>query len=470
MIQALPPTLASKTTIVKLNPQLIRKYNQQGPRYTSYPTVPYWDKEPPSAATWQDHVRRTFAATNATEGLSLYIHLPYCESLCTYCGCNKRITVNHAVEGPYIDALLAEWAMYRATFAERPRIREIHLGGGTPTFFHPDQLQRLIEGLLENAEVHPNHAFSFEGHPNNTTRAHLQRLYDLGFRRVSFGIQDFDPKVQKVINRIQPLEKVVEVTEAARAIGYTSVNYDLIYGLPLQKRQNIIRTFRQVEKLRPDRIAYYSYAHVPWKSAGQRAYSEADLPVAEEKRQLYIIGAEMMMEMGYKAIGMDHFALPEDPLYRALKQGNMHRNFMGYTEHDTRLLIGLGVSAISDCGTAFAQNKKVVEAYMDDIAQGEMAIFKGHLLTETDRILRAHITNLMCRYETSWAQPDMQCPELFEGLQRMAGMEAEQLLKIENGGIKVSTAGKPFIRNVCMHLDARLAANRPTANTFSATV
>jgi oxygen-independent coproporphyrinogen-3 oxidase len=246
---------------------------------------------------------------------------------------------------------------------QTPVIRELHLGGGTPTFFSPRNLKRLLDIILKGSILHPQKEFSIEGHPNNTTLEHLKTLCSLGFRRISYGVQDNDPEVQRIINRIQPLENVKQATENARAVGFTSVNFDLIYGLPKQTLESIERTINEVIALRPDRIAFYSYAHVPWTSKAQRLFDEADLPSAEEKIQLYLIGKELLMEHGYEDIGMDHFALPHDDLYKAWKNGRLHRNFMGYTTQNTGLLLGLGVSSISDAGTAFAQNEKTLHNY-----------------------------------------------------------------------------------------------------------
>lgn len=446
---------------------LIRKYNVPGPRYTSYPTVPFWDNEEIEAEVWKQLVSRTYG-DNAGDGLSLYIHLPYCESLCTYCGCNTRITVNHAVELPYIEAVLKEWKMYCEVLGESPVIREIHLGGGTPTFFSPENLKLLIDGILNNATTHPDHEFGFEGHPNNTTREHLQVLYDLGFRRVSFGIQDFDPRVQEIVNRIQPVEKVKECTEAARAIGYTSVNYDLIYGLPLQTEQSVQRTIEEVKKLRPDRIAFYSYAHVPWIKPGQRKFTEKDLPEDEVKRALYENGKRMFADAGYLEIGMDHFALPEDPLAIAFANKSMHRNFMGYTTTSTRLLIGLGVSSISDAWTGFVQNLKKVEDYLKVVNSGQLPFFRGHLLNGDDIVIREHILDLMCTFETKWQPADV----LFrhEIISRLDDLRIDRLIVVDETGVKILEEGMPFVRNVCMAFDLRLWEKNEQKQLFSKTV
>lgn len=449
---------------------LQEKYNVAAPRYTSYPTVPYWDQSSFGIKDWKETVRKSFDETNAEEGISIYIHLPFCESLCTYCGCNTRITKNHAVEEPYIKAVLSEWKMYRDVMGTTPLIREIHLGGGTPTFFSHQNLWQLITGIVSEARIHPKAEFSFEGHPANTTADHLQTLYDLGFRRVSLGIQDFDPKVQFIINRIQSFEQVQTVTAVARRIGYASVNYDLIYGLPLQTLEGLTNTMRQVAELMPDRIAFYSYAHVPWIKPGQRKFTEKDLPDTQEKIQLYHVGRELLKSYGYIEIGMDHFAMPGDSLLLAESSGNLHRNFMGYTHQHTQLLIGLGVSSISDSLYAFAQNVKTVEEYLSIVNSGELPVVKGHLLTADDLMIRAHILNIMCKGETHWNYHKNLSKSLFEGIERLQQLADDDLIELNSWSLKVTPMGKRFLRNICMALDARLWENRPATQLFSMAV
>lgn len=453
-----------------MNTALIQKYNVPGPRYTSYPTVPYWDKTAPSQEAWENALVQAFREGQAGNGMSLYIHLPFCESLCTYCGCNTRISINHAVEQPYIAALLKEWQMYLERFGERPKIHEIHLGGGTPTFFSPENLRYLLGEILKTADISGTPAFGFEAHPRNTTEAHLQTLYDLGFRRLSLGIQDFDPKVQEIVNRVQSFEQVAEVTQQARTIGYTSINFDLIYGLPLQTRASVEDTIEKVSRLRPERIAFYSYAHVPWVKPGQRKFTEKDLPADAEKRALYEIGKQAFEQLGYVEIGMDHFALPEDELAIAFAEGSLHRNFMGYTAEYTPLLLGLGASSISDAWTAFVQNVKKVEDYYAALEQGEFPFFRGHLLNEEDLILRRHILNLMCHFETDWQEESTQAQALYDSLERLAEMEQDGLLSLAPYQIKVTDLGKAFVRNICMALDARMLREKPNTQIFSQTI
>jgi oxygen-independent coproporphyrinogen-3 oxidase len=443
------------------------KYNVAAPRYTSYPTVPYWHQSTFNVAGWSNALISSSQELDAQSGISLYIHLPFCENLCTYCGCNTRITKNHGVELPYIQAVLKEWQMYIGLLATKPLIRELHLGGGTPTFFSPRNLDLLISGILKHAQVHSDAAFSFEGHPANTTKEHLVTLYKLGFKRISLGIQDFDPKVQLIINRVQSFENVQDITQMARKVGYTSINYDLIYGLPLQNLVGLTDTIQSVLELKPDRIAFYSYAHVPWVKPGQRKFTEQHLPSPELKQQLYETGRALLKEGGYIEVGMDHFTLATDNLHVAEIAGKLHRNFMGYTDQYSRVMIGLGVSAIGDCWTGFAQNEKNVEAYLDLINKGILPVVKGHLLNEADLIIRKHILNIMCHGSTSWIEPADRCPSFLKGLERMKELEADGLVQIFDEMLLVSKLGKRFLRNICMCLDARLLESAPKSQIFS---
>ena len=450
---------------------LIHKYNVAGPRYTSYPTVPYWNLESFSLAQWKASLKRSFNESNSDEGLSLYIHLPFCESLCTFCGCHKRITKRHEVETPYIKALLKEWSLYIKLLGSKPKIKELHLGGGTPTFFSPENLKFLISELINVSELADDYEFSFEGHPNNTTEAHLQTLFDLGFRRVSFGVQDYNIKVQMAIHRIQPFENVKYVTELARKIGYTSVGHDIIFGLPFQTEADVIETINKTKTLMPDRIAFYSYAHVPWiKGNGQRGFNDSDLPTPVSKRQQYETGKQKLEEAGYREIGMDHFALPSDSLYKAMQNGTLHRNFMGYTASKTQAMIGLGVSSISDSWYGFAQNVKGIEEYYHLIDENIIPVFKGHILTDEDLVIRKHILDLMCSFETSWKDDASVFEELPEVLIKLKEFEQDALLIFGNKHVSVTEEGKPFIRNICMAFDLLLQRKKPETKLFSMTI
>lgn len=450
---------------------LIQKYNVPGPRYTSYPTVPYWNEADFLYQNWIDSLKKTFVETNSTEGISLYIHLPFCESLCTFCGCNKRITKNHSVEHPYITAILKEWILYCKILGKKPQIKEIHLGGGTPTFFSPKNLEDLINGIFCHATKARDYEFSFEGHPNNTTHEHLKKLYDLGFTRVSFGVQDYSEKVQKAIHREQPFHNVAKVTFWAREIGYTSISHDIIFGLPFQEIEDVIDTIEKTKSLQPDRLAFYSYAHVPWiKGNGQRGFKDEDIPKDQEKKMLYQIGKELLLENGYYEVGMDHFALETDSLYKAFKNGKLHRNFMGYSSSKTQLMIGLGVSSISDSWYSFAQNEKNTEDYYQILEWDKLPIFRGHLLTDEDLIIRKHILNIMCKFETSWKNKQDYFKEIPEVLIQLQEMEKDGLLLIGNNYIQVTENGKPHIRNICMAFDLHLKRKAPETELFSMTI
>ncbi|MEO0340798.1 MAG: oxygen-independent coproporphyrinogen III oxidase [Bacteroidota bacterium] len=448
-----------------MNTSLLAKYNIPAPRYTSYPTVPYWQSEAPSQTEWKSHVVQAFEQNNE---ISLYIHLPYCEQLCTYCGCNKRITKNHKVEDPYIDTVLAEWALYKALLPGKPILKEVHLGGGTPTFFSPEALKRLLSTIYADVTIAEDCEMGFEAHPGTTERRHLESLAKLGFKRLSIGIQDFAPEILLLINRSQTYDQVAEVTKWARELGYTSINYDLIFGLPKQTKAHILENMTRLAELRPERLAFYSYAHVPWIKPSQRAYSEADLPKGAEKRALYDLGRTLLEEIGYQEIGMDHFALPHDGLSKALKAGALHRNFMGYTPFDTTLNLAIGASSIGDSWTAFVQNEKKIEDYQEKVNQGIFPILKGHLLSYEDQILRRHILNMMCLYETEWSFSEQ---ELLEpALERLEELEKDGLVIMQPNGISVTPLGQPFIRNICLAFDGRYWSKKPEGQLFSQVV
>jgi oxygen-independent coproporphyrinogen-3 oxidase len=409
------------------------------------------------------------AAQAQGEGAAIYVHVPFCRSLCTYCGCNTRITRTHAVVMPYVAAMLAEYALYRERLGiERPVLGELHLGGGTPTFLDPGELDALLSGILGDSSVLPGAALSVEVDPRVTTLEQLQLLARHGFSRISLGVQDFDPTVQDIVNRLQSVEQVRTVTEQARALGFSSVNYDLIYGLPLQTLASIDHTTDEVCRLRPDRIALYGYAHVPWIKPGQRRFTEADLPEGEAKRALYERGRERLEAAGYREIGLDHFALESDSLWKAARAGTMHRNFMGYTDAFTRPLLGLGASSIGDAGDAFAQNEKEMLPYQERVARGELPIHRGHLLDEEDKVLRRHILNLMTRMETRWSGADY-TPWIDTVPARLAEMAADGLLELRDDGCRVTEEGRGFLRNICMAFDARLARRSPERALFSRT-
>ena len=456
---------------VNMSCSLIQKYNVAGPRYTSYPTVPYWEEASFSLQQWKQTLKRSFDESNHVEGISLYIHLPFCESLCTFCGCHKKVTKRHDVEQPYIQAVLKEWDLYCQLLADRPIIKEIHLGGGTPTFFSVEHLQQLIQGILAKANIADGYEFSFEGHPNNTTRDHLQALYELGFRRVSYGVQDYNATVQKAIHRVQPFEHVERVTQWAREIGYTSISHDLVFGLPFQNLADVLHTIDLTNTLMPDRLAFYSYAHVPWiKGNGQRGFKDHDVPKDGMKRTLYEEGKKQLLAHGYHEIGMDHFALDRDEMYQAFHAGTLHRNFMGYTSSKTQVMIGLGLSSISDSWYSFAQNEKNLDAYYSSLENDEIPVVKGHVLSVEDLKIRQHILNLMCTFQTSWSDQTMDFAERGDVIQQLVEMQHDGLLNIEADRIVITEQGKPFVRNICMAFDLHLKRRKPETQIFSMTI
>lgn len=445
---------------------LIRKYNVPGPRYTSYPTVPFWEPEAHTEQQWKQSINNGFWRSG--KEVSIYIHLPFCESLCTYCGCTTRITKNHAVENKYIKYVLKEWRLYLDTFKSRPIIKEVHLGGGTPTFFSPENLQHLISGILQTGELAENFELGFEGHPNSTTEEHLITLSALGFKRISLGIQDFDPEVQRTINRTQTYDQVRKVTELARKHGFVSINFDLIYGLPKQTMQSLTKTIEQTVSLSPSRIAFYGYAHIPWIKAAQTSF-EQYLATPEERSNLYQLGKKLFKSYGYNDIGMDHFATSDDRLYQAYDQGMLHRNFMGYTTQDTDLLVGLGMSAISDSWTAFSQNEKLISQYYKRLDHNEFPIMKGHQLTHEDLLIRKHILNLMCKFKTRWSASELLEIGVGFNVSLLNDLALDGLITWDEHGVDVTEIGKPFIRNICMALDTRLWMHQKT-NRFSQTL
>lgn len=429
---------------------LVEKYNKPVPRYTSYPTVPHWQWENPTESIYIDNLNRHL---KVNQEICLYIHLPYCENLCTYCGCNKRITKNHKVEEPYIKRILQEWKIYISQLSTTPIIKELHLGGGTPTFFSPESLKELMEGIFELASPSPQPAFSFEAHPNSTTKGHLEVLRTFGFNRISLGVQDVAPEIMKAINRYQTVEQIREVTQYARKIGYQSVNYDIIYGLPYQNQFHIRETIDFIREMKPDRIAFYSYAHVPWKSKGQRAFGDHDFAQGYEKHLLRELGYNLLSEIGYEDIGMDHFALPGEDLSIAHKEGRLHRNFMGYTVSNVPVLIGLGASSISETPEMYVQNEKHIEDYNEYIDQHKLPLIKGHQLSNTDQFFKNVILDLICNERGNFVDILSHTDNKDLVSSRIKELINDNLLSIHEGEIKIHPIGSTFIRNICAAID-----------------
>ncbi|MGE0762929.1 MAG: oxygen-independent coproporphyrinogen III oxidase [Bdellovibrionales bacterium] len=447
---------------MKLDKELLAKYDVPVPRYTSYPTVPYWS-DSPSTDQWISALKKALTK-DAT--WSMYVHIPFCETLCTFCGCNTVITKDHKRETPYVQAILTELELYRERCPElfQKPMKQIHLGGGTPTFLAAPELKSMCKAIFDKVKIDAAHfEGSVEVDPRRTSREQLKVLRELGFSRVSMGVQDFDPEVQRLVNRVQPLEQTKALTEASRELGYTSVNYDLIYGLPKQTIESFKRTAEATVQLRPDRIALYSFALVPWIKPQQRLFKDSDLPVGADKRALYELGYEILTNAGYIEIGMDHFALPEEALAQAAKQGHLHRNFMGYTEQRTDILLGLGVSSISEAPGCFHQNEKVLPVYERRIQAREIPTLRGHVLSEDDRFYRELILKFMTQLQVKLPKPEM----IEDAKQFLAPMIQDGLVQVQGDSLSLTEAGRPFLRNACVLLDHRMRLAKPQAKVFS---
>lgn len=451
----------------------LRKYNVAGPRYTSYPTVPAWTEGLNPA-----EYRSSLARLQSGESLSLYFHLPFCEKLCHFCGCMQVITSDHSRSRPYVNRILAELERVAAALPNGVReVSQIHFGGGTPNFLQPEELSEIVAAIRRHFTPSPNAEWAIEMHPRTSTPAFCENLAKLGFNRISLGVQDFDPKVQTLINRFQTYEMTAEMVELLRRLGLDSFNFDLIYGLPGQGMEEWTRTLAQVIALKPDRLAVYSYAHVPWKSPVQRSFKESDLPSPELKLELFKQAYETFLAQGYRSIGMDHFALADDELSRAADNGSLHRNFMGYSTKADAHQIGMGVSAISFVGGNYFQNLKELPAYEAAIDRGELASFRGFLLSRDDLIRRDLITRIMClgnidteKFQAKW---DIKFSEYFaENLKGLEGLVADGLVEISPQALQVRGEGFLFLRNIAMCFDRYLSGIQDQAKnpTFSKTV
>lgn len=450
---------------MKQETNLFAKYDVPAPRYTSYPTVPFW-RETPDQATWISHLRETLHGKQAS--WSLYVHIPFCETLCTFCGCNTIITKDHKKEKPYLEELLKEWNLYLdqvPELRERP-LQNIHLGGGTPTFFSPEHLRDFLTPLLNQVKKAEHFEGSVEVDPRRTTVEQMKVLRDLGFNRISLGVQDFNPEIQRLVNRIQPFEVTKKITDEARKLGYESVNFDLIYGLAKQTLETMRTTVEKTLEIRPDRIALYSFALVPWIKPAQRLFRDEDLPVGKDKRDLYEYARHEFLKAGYVEVGMDHFALPSEALAMARKNKTLHRNFMGYTDHRTDVLLGLGVSAISETPKSFHQNEKVLVQYQNLLAEGKVPTARGHLLSEEDQQRREQILKLMTTGQVSFASSGQKV----EAEKFLTEMVNDGLVEISDKELKLTEKGRPFLRNACVFFDEHLKRHKPEVQIFSKSI
>ncbi len=455
-------------TVDPVSPEMLRRYDVAGPRYTSYPTAGRFVE----AFTADDYVRalqqRRSGAAAMVLPLSLYVHIPFCESLCYYCACNKIITKHHDRAGEYLRYLSREVDLHTTQLGTAQPVVQLHLGGGTPTFLSDDELRSLMAMLRRNFSLTPGSEYSIEVDPRTVDAKRLDTLAELGFNRLSFGVQDFDPDVQKAVHRVQPAEQVFELVAAARQRGFDSVNVDLIYGLPLQTPESFDRTLSQIVALRPDRIALYAYAHLPERFKPQRRILVADLPGASAKIAMLSNSMATFMGAGYVYVGMDHFALPDDALAIAKRQGRLHRNFQGYSTLSECDLIGLGVSSIGRIGATYTQNAKTLDEYYDHIARGCFPVVRGLALSRDDLVRRAVIMGLMCQGNVEFESINLAYLIDFHSyfateLDALRELAEQGLVEMDDSGIQVTSMGWFFVRAVAMVFDRYLQADRNRA-------
>lgn len=447
------------TSSVVFDPELIKRYDKSGPRYTSYPTAVEFHEGFGEAA-----YRAQAAASNASGNpLSLYFHIPFCDTVCYYCGCNKVVTKDRSRAAPYLQRLHREIALQGALFDQDRRVDQLHWGGGTPTFLSHDEMRGLMQATREHFALHEDDSgeYSIEIDPREVDAATVTLLRELGFNRMSLGVQDFEPMVQQAVNRIQSEQQTLGAIQAARSEGFKSISVDLIYGLPHQSVASFQRTLDKIIEVDPDRLSVFNYAHLPEMFKPQRRIQVADLPSPEEKLDILQLTIARLTEAGYVYIGMDHFAKPDDELAVAQRQGTLYRNFQGYSTHADCDLVGLGVSSIGQVGECYAQNLKDMEAYYASIDAGRLPVFRGIELDADDRLRREVITRLICHFQLDFASINarygIEFTERFRlELQVLSAMQGDGLLSLDGRGIKVAPAGKLLIRNICMVFDKYL--------------
>jgi oxygen-independent coproporphyrinogen-3 oxidase len=446
--------------------ETLKKYDVSGPRYTSYPTADrFVEAFTQDAYMLALEQRRAIAAT---QPLSIYVHIPFCESLCFFCACNKIVTKHHERSAEYLRYLNREIDLHIEHLGAGQTISQLHLGGGSPTFFSDEELTELMSMLKRNFVFAPGGEYSIEVDPRTVNEQRLKHLAELGFNRLSFGVQDFDPEVQKAVHRIQPAEQVFSLVEAARRYQFESVNVDLIYGLPMQTPESFKRTLAQVVELRPNRIALYGYAHLPERFKPQRRISEYELPAAADKISMLGSALKAFIDAGYVYVGMDHFALPDDDLAIAKRQGRLHRNFQGYSTQPDCDLISLGVSAIGRVGGTYSQNAKTIEEYYDHLNHGRFPVVRGLALSRDDIVRRAVIMAIMCQgaleYEAIELAYMLDFKSYFaDEMAALKALEKTDMLVLEEDGLQVTDTGWFFVRAVAMVFDKHLQTDRNRA-------
>jgi len=470
-------TAQTAETLRALSPAFLEKYNKSGPRYTSYPTAPEWS-ERVSSEDFRRHIR-TKGTGKTDASLSLYFHIPFCEHRCRFCACNTIITEKREVIPPYLSALDREMGIIASemeTSGQQTRpVTQIHFGGGTPTYLSPQQFVELMSQVRHYFHVVPDAEISIEVDPCVTTDEHIHTLAELGFNRISFGVQDFNPDIQELIERVQSVELTKHFTELSRKTGYHSVNFDLVYGLPLQRVETFGQTLDEVLRLRPDRIALYNFAYLPGKLAHQRYLNPGILPNGQEKFRIFVAAYERFTREGYEYIGMDHFAVPEDPLSEARRNGTIQRNFMGYTTQAGTDLYAFGVSSISATESLYVQNTRKLNAYQKSVLQdGQLPIERGVFLSEDDRIRKEVIYSLMCYGRVIKEEISKEFGISFDDyfsqeIPQLPAFERDGLLSLSSDIIQITLLGHIFVRNIAMVFDKYLRVPRKQP-TFSRTL
>jgi oxygen-independent coproporphyrinogen III oxidase len=466
-----PAQFESMATLPVLPQDVLAQMDIQGPRYTSYPTADRFVEAFGPQQYRQALLQRSCGAGavgGATTPLSVYVHIPFCESVCYYCACNKVVTKQHERAETYLKALFSEIDLHVALLGRGQSLSQLHLGGGTPTYLSDDQLERLLFKLQSSFRFLPGGEFALEVDPRTVDADRIGRLWAMGFNRLSLGIQDFDPAVQQAVHRVQPVQDVVKLLKAAREVGFDAINMDLIYGLPRQSAASFAQTLAQVTSLAPDRVALYAYAHLPHRFKPQRRIDEALLPMGAEKLAMLGLAISHFQSAGYDYIGMDHFALPQDPLAVAKRQGRLHRNFQGYSAYPDGDLLALGVSAISRIGAHYSQNAKTIEEYQDAIHAGEFPIQRGLALNRDDLVRRAVIMSIMCQ-----GRVDIESIELaflldfkdyfMSEMQQLDALVGQGFVVFEPDGFRVTALGWYVVRAVAMVFDRYVQAGKTMA-------
>jgi|TARA_B100001105_G_scaffold253812_1_gene248146 oxygen-independent coproporphyrinogen-3 oxidase len=435
---------------------LINKYNRSGPRYTSYPTANNF-----SELSLEDYKQQSVLSNRRKTSISLYCHIPFCDTVCYYCGCNKVVTKDKSRAEPYIDALFKEIEMQSSLFDKERLVEQMHFGGGTPTFLSKEQIIRLSNKLQQSFNFSPNGEYSIEIDPRGIDEDLIESLTLARFNRISLGVQDFDLKVQKAVNRVQSFKQTKAVVEISRKNGFKSISIDLIYGLPRQSKDTFKRTLEKVKELRPDRISLFNYAHLPELFKPQRRIVAEELPSPSEKLNIFQYSLEYLIGLGYIYIGMDHFALPDDPLAIAQSEGNLYRNFQGYSTHSECDIVGLGLSSIGQVADSFSQNEKSLEKYYQALESGQLPINKGLIINQDDKIRRALIMELICHFEVNISRLEERYSIKFtnyfaDSFEKLVEMQNDGLVELKSDSIKVMDRGKLLVRNICMLFDSYL--------------